>query len=441
MTTEELKSEVDKIAEGLQKKFEAFETFTKDYKGSEKGLQEEVDKLKAENEKLKEALAKLKNADEDEEKSRTELQKALQDQIDELTKKADKMNEKGDNVVSIDTQLRKLITKEFVKDARSQAKGRKGTTTFELEMKSPITMNVTQGGTDGQIPLTQREPGINYAPQRRPFVLDYIVNGVAASNDVSWVEKYGEEGEPAFKKELEKFPQRSWKHKVVSTKVKKVPVYAKYSNEALEDVDYFIGEVRRDIVEQLELVIDKEVLKGTSDSDSFSVAGLKGVLEYAQVWDSDGKTVADATTYDVLAVAINQIIEEHHTPNVIFMHPSDVLEMRLSKDKNGNYIMPPFAAANGQTIDNVQIVTNTGMDKGEFLAMDGSKAAALWKRAIELKMFEQNEDDALHDLFTVTGTARLALRVKGTDAKAFVVGDIATAKNWLLYKCSICPTG
>ncbi len=440
MTPEEIKKEMEEIATKLQERFEAFEQFTKEHKGTKEELEEENSKLKAEIAKLKESLAKLKEADEEEEKSRTELQKDLQIQIDELTKKADKMNEKADNVISIDSQLRKMVTKELLSEARGMAKEKKGAKVFELEFKTPITMNVTQGGTTGQIPVTQREPGISFEPKRKPFVLDYIVNGVATSNDVSWVEKYDEKGEPAFKKELEKFPQRSWKHRAKSVKVKKVAVYSKYSNESLEDVDYFIGEVRRDIVEQLELTVDNEVLKGTSDSESFDAAGLKGILEYAQVWDNGGLTVKDPNIYDVLATGINQIIEEHHMPNVIFMHPRDVLEMRLTKDKNGNYVMPPFSAVNGSSIEGIPIVMNTAVTKGDFLIMDGTKAAAFWKRMMEVKLFDQNEDDALHDLFTVTGTARLALRIKATDLKAFVVGSIATSLNWLKHNCSVCPT-
>ena len=336
----------------------------------------------------------------------------LQDQIDKLNQKHEELKLTRQKAESFVDQI---ISKAVELKAAYTEKG-KGVA--ELTLKSgPLDMGNTTT-TGAGIPQGDREPGISYAPKRRPVMLDVILSGSTNSNVVEWVEKTDEAGEPAFKKEFETFPKRSWKSVLRSLTVKKIAVLAEYSKEILEDVDFFQAELRRDLVEQIQLALDANILHGTGGDAND--ADLKGIKDIAQSWNNNGFTVAEPSIYDVIAVAVNQIEEEHHFPTVIMMRPKTAMAMKLTKDKEGRYVMPPFATANGTSVEGLPVVTNTLLGANEILVMDGTKAQFLWKRNWSLELSDSHDDNFAKDVLAVRLSGRGVLKVKNTDAKAFV---------------------
>jgi len=398
-------------------------------KAIQDGLQAKVDALKTE--MVKNTISK-----EDFAAKMAELNTSIKDAGDAAAKIDTELKETI-NAFNEKLELLKLTEKKaerFVDDVMKQAGAaikafkEKGKAAIDFVTKSaPTAISMgTSVSTSAGIPFEDRTPGISYAPERAPLMLDLILTGSTNSDTVTWVEKTDEAGAPAFKKEFEEFPKRSWKSTLRTTLVKKIAVLAEYSNEILEDVDYFAAELRRDLVEQIQLALDTNILNG--EGGGASDADLKGILDYAQAWNNGTFTVADPTIYDVLAVAVNQIREEHHNPTVIVMRPSTAMQMKLSKDKNGNYVMPPFAAANGVNVEGLPVVTNTLLGTGEILVMDGTKAQFLWKRNWRLEVSDSHDENFSKDVVAVRLSGRGALKIKNTDAKAFVhIADVADA--------------
>ena len=345
-----------------------------------------------------------------------DITEGLQTQIDKLNEKHEALKHTRkqaesfvDSIVSKAAEIGKTFTE-------------KGRAVAELTLKSgPLDFGISTTTGDG-IPQGDREPGINYAPKRRPVMLDVILSGSTNSNVIEWVEKTDEEGKPAFRKEFETFPKRSWKSILRQLTVKKIAVLAEYSKEILEDVDFFQAELRRDLVEQIQLVLDDNILNG--EGGGATDADLKGVLEYAQAWtnviNSTPFVVADPSIYDVIAVGVNQIEEEHHFPTVILMRPSTAMAMKLSKDKEGRYLMPPFSTPNGTSVEGLPVITNTLLKANEILIMDGTKAQFLWKRNWQLELSDSHAENFDKDVLAVRLTGRGVLKVKNTDTKAFV---------------------
>jgi HK97 family phage major capsid protein len=302
-----------------------------------------------------------------------------------------------------------------------------GKTSFDVEIKSAATavdfgLTTTTGAG---VVVADRLPGIASEPVRTPTLLETIVTGTTNSDRVTWVEKTDEAGDPAFRKEFETFPQRSWKTTMKTAYCKKLTVFSDYSREILEDVADFEQELRRDLVEKTRLALESNILNGEGGAEADQ--DLKGILEYAQAWGNGTFTVDAPSVYDVLSVAINQIKTEHHNPNVIMMHPSTAMQMELTKDDNGQYVTPPFVTASG-TIKGLPIVTTTLLNEGEALVMDGTRARFLWRRNWTMEISDSHGDNFVEDTFTVRLTGRGALVIKDTDAKAFVhVADIDTA--------------
>lgn len=365
-----------------------------------------------------EVLEKLQNKVE-------EVVRPLQDQVDRLQEKQDghPFQTKQQTVSLINETLKNAVgLLESVKKTRYGK--------ADIEIKSGvIDMGITTS-TGAGVVLGDREPGISSAPKRKPIILDNIQVGTTNSNTVEWVEKTDEEGNPAFRKEFETLPNRSWKTVLKQSLVKKIGVNSDHSKEIMEDVESFRSELQSDLVEQIQLVLDHNLLYGTGggsdDQDN------KGILQHAQAWSNtvngEPYTVDNPNIFDVIAIGLNQIEEEHHMPSVILMRPSTALEMQLSKDKNGMYVLPPFTSNNGLVVKGLPVVTNTLLNPKEIVLMDGTKAKYFFKRNWQLEISDSHDDNFTKDVITVKLTGRGAIRIKETDAKAFVhISNVDTA--------------
>lgn len=312
----------------------------------------------------------------------------------------------------------------------------KGKAIMDFDVKSAlgITMGISVSVGTGVI-LEDREPGINAAPTRKPVMTDVILTGSTGSDRVTWVEKTDEAGNPAFKKEFETMSKRSWKTVLKTAYVKEISVLAEYSKLILEDLTGFMEELRRDLSQAINLTLDENILRGTGGG--VSDADLKGVLQYAQPWSNVFGTVTkyvkNANIFDVANVGVTQIAKEHHNATVILMCESTALDMELAKDANGNYVFPMWAG--NKRVKNIPVVTNELFNEGEMLIMDGSKVMLKWKRGWTLEMTDSHGDNFAQNVLAVRLTGRAALRIKDTDAKAFVyVASVADAIDALTEK-------
>jgi hypothetical protein len=93
--------------------------------------------------------------------------------------------------------------------------------------------------------------------------------------------------------------------------------------------------------------------------------------------------------------------------------------MELERDDKGGYVWPPYLQSTPQ-FAGIQIVENTGITSGTYLIGDFSKAKFWIRKGFELKIWDQNEDDAINQLKTLTLYMRGTLVVKDADTAAFV---------------------
>jgi hypothetical protein len=98
----------------------------------------------------------------------------------------------------------------------------------------------------------------------------------------------------------------------------------------------------------------------------------------------------------------------------------------LIKDANNNYILPPFKASNGVMIKGVRVIENVGITEDTYLLGDFSRAKAFMRDPLEIRVWNQNDTDAEKNMSTVTANIRVAFRVKGPDADAFMSGTFST---------------
>ena len=368
-------------------------------------------------------------------KEKVELQKSLdiatenmgimQKQLDEIAteQKTSKLTKK-DDVVSFAQDLKKQINAE-IESIKGMTKAHAKAVT--MQVKSFLETANASVTTGALVPWPQLDAGISKAPDRMPFILDIVSKGISNSLNIYWTIRKTRTDNSAFVAEgVAPTSQSVLGYATTSQAMVNLSSFIKVSNNAMDDIDWLMSEVQTELVTLHILKLDATLLSGTSGSE-----GYDGVLTAATAFAAGGDTVAAGATandYDALMFAINQVRVANFNPNYIVLHPSDVRDMKLERDDNGAYMIPPYMQVN-PAVDGIRIISNTGMTKGTYLVGDFTKAKYWTRKDMELRIWEQNETDAVAQLKTITLYTRGTLVIKTTDKLAFVTDTFAATKT------------
>lgn len=303
---------------------------------------------------------------------------------------------------------------------------------LNYSFKTPFIKNAIDNPNQGQdVVLPFRDSGIDM-PEVRPLMISDLVQwGVTSSHTIDWVERVSKTDGSGPRAEGARMGEGDLKYDTKSTKVKIMSEYMKVTKEALKDISFLQSEINTELLTDLRLLVDQQLLDGDGTGDN-----LLGILPQADSFNpgSFAASIDEANEADVIRVAVNQIVvtgQGKWYPNAVVMHPTDVAKLDLLKINDGRYIEVPFYSNNGASapqIVRVRVVENVGIGEGNFLIADFSKAKAFVRDELAVRFYDQNEDDAIRNMATVTANIRLAFRIKENQKKAFVTGDFATAK-------------
>lgn len=372
---------------------------------------------KAMNDNLEAKAAELKSLIDSMEVQRKEMQKQLDEQNLAIQKGAFKPSEE---TKSFAQDLREKMTAEI-----AQLKGLKerDAKSLVLQVKSFLEGANASITTGSLLPTPQFEVGVSKAPDRMPFMLDLVAKGVANSLTIYWTQRktrtdntewVAEGNAPANQTVLG--------YETKSASMQNISEFIKVSNNSFDDIDWLMSEVQGELVTLMTLKLDADILNGT-----IATNGFDGVYTLATAFNAGGKTLATGVVpnnFDVLKFAATQIKKANFKPNYVVLHPDDILAMELSRDKDGNYLWPPYLNVTPQ-FSGIQIVENTGMTSGSYLIGDFTKAKFWTRKGMDLKIWEQNENDVLTQMKTITLYLRGTLVVKDADKLAFVKDTFA----------------
>lgn len=295
----------------------------------------------------------------------------------------------------------------------------------EMEVKSVgtvTTANIDAVGTNS-IPynLASYVPGIDPIVRRRPYLAQLMTVGRTNKMYVQWTEAAAGEGGAATTAEGAPKSQYDIDLQEVSKKVEKITAYTKVSKEMLDDTPFIESLIRSELITIIALKLDDQLLNGSGTTPD-----LKGILQYATAFAAGDFAgyVSNPSEADVLRVAINQIDIANHNANYIVLHPSDVAKMELTKDSTGQYVMPPFASANGMMVKGLPVIANTGITAGTYLVGDFNKSYLFMREDAAIQIGWEN-DDFTKNLVTILAEVRATHFVKSQDYTAFVTGTFA----------------
>ncbi len=329
----------------------------------------------------------------------------LASEIEELTEKIEKA-EKANAILktlgtteepNTDTQEVTKMTdlEQFTKSAKEMT-DRKAGVKMQLKAASDVV-------TSAQIADVDR----SVAPQpARSSVADYFTNATIEGNAITYFMQGAYEGTPAVTAEGAKKPQNSTSFEGITLPLSKIAAYIKETDEILYDEPFLASEVQNALIYQIGKVKNSTIIS--------AIAGTSGIgaAEYDAAAD---ETLADG----VLAAILGIKADSAYDASVVFVNPADLYKLMSAKDQNGQYIGGGYftgAYGNGQynmptSIWGVPVFASSEITAGEALVA-AREAVKIWQKGgIDVRLFEQNEDDAIYNRVTLVGEERLAVAV------------------------------
>jgi HK97 family phage major capsid protein/HK97 family phage prohead protease len=201
---------------------------------------------------------------------------------------------------------------------------------------------------------------------------------------------------------------------VVNATVEKTAVTVKVTDEMLSDFQQMQSFVNNRLGYMVQALEDQQLLTGTGSSQ------IKGVLNFSGLQTLSGAV----NPIDALAKAIEYVRGANGSgfaqPDAIVMHPLDWLNVKLTKDSNGQYLFggpgyAPYGTGGYSNVSNawgLPVVSTTSMTRGTALVGAFRMAAQIWRRqGLTIETTNSNEDDFLKNLVAVRAEQRMGLTV------------------------------
>lgn len=193
------------------------------------------------------------------------------------------------------------------------------------------------------------------------------------------------------------------------------------SKQALADFSFIESEIRNKLIADLAFKVEDELWDGTGVAPE-----LKGLYTSADTYTADASGITDASIYDLI-VKVHEDISgsTNYQPNFAIMNIADVNKMKLKKDANNNYVMPPFAGAN--QVDGITVIASSQVTPNTMLVGDFTKATLYGMGNVEITIGWQNQQ-FVKNMVTILAEERLGLLVRDVEKDAFrKVTDIDAA--------------
>ena len=316
--------------------------------------------------------------------------------IEAAQKKADLLNVIGKKEEENTMEEKKTALEEFTAKAAETDKNQKG---WSVSAHIKAATDVVTGSQ-----MTDYDRTV--APQpKRIAAADFFANATISGNAITYFRQGAYEGTPAVTAQGAKKPQNSTSFAPVTLPLSKIAAYIKETDEILWDQEFLASEVRNSLIYHLGTVEDSTIVS--------TVAGTSGIG--AVTYASATEQLADGIIAGIMNVKQNSAYDA----SVVIMNPADYLAALKAKDANKQYIGGGYfsgAYGNGgyampTSIWGVPVFTNSGITSGTAIVA-ARQAVKIWRKGgLDVKLYEQNEDDALYNRVTLLAEERLACAV------------------------------
>ena len=357
--------------------------------------------LKERFEAAKAALAEVKSAVEAGEKSADDLQGAITE-LETVQAQIKAADEAEALMKGLETPTAEKADKENIEMSIMEELAKKAA---EMEdRKSGVSVHV-KAATDVVSAPQIADIDRTIAPQpKRVAAADFFSNATISGNAITYFRQGAYEGTPAVTAQGAKKPQNSTSFAPTTLALSKIAAYIKETDEIIWDASFLASEVQNSLVHHLGVVEDTTIVT--------TVAGTSGILT---VTLGTGESLADGIIGAIMKIKDASAYDA----SVVIMNPADFLAALKAKDGNNQYYGGGyFTGAYGTgaygvptSIWGVPVFTNSNITAGTALVA-AREAVKVWRKGgLDVKLYEQNEDDALYNRVTLLAEERLACAV------------------------------
>ena len=286
------------------------------------------------------------------------LNKALEDQGLAIRQILSQKTEGGENRLAV-------IIGEKMEQIKSIAKGAAG----EIELKA----NVVSGS------VTNNEqafvlPDIGQLATRKLSLYDIFPKIPVNGNNDNGVIRYYDWDEATIVRaaamiaEAGTFPASTAKWKGYTLDLKKVGDTLPVSEEFYADNALFAAEIGFFLETNVNLIVDTQLATGDGTG-----ANLKGLTASAKAYTAVASGITDANVYDLIADMKKTMSVSgggKYKPDVAIMPLSVINQMKLKKDANNNYILPPFVSQDGSVVDGLTVIEEEALGADHLVIAD-----------------------------------------------------------------------
>lgn len=324
----------------------------------------------------------------------------LEEEIKRDEQKAAVLNSIG-TVENIKEEKKNMNDLELFVQKASQMTDKKTGVSQHIEFK---------GATDVVTGETLADIDRSVAPQpRRRAARDLFTNATISGNAITYFLQGAYEGTPAVTAESAKKPQNSTSFTPTTLALSKIAAYIKETDEIVTDAPFLASEVKNSLVYQLGVVEDATLIG--------AVAGTSGIQSgtYGAGSSSIAANIADGILYAIKAVKGASAYDA----SAIIINPADMFALQTAKDSNLQYIGGGYftgAYGNGDyrlvsALWGVPVFESAAVSAGDVLVV-AKQAVKVWaKGGMDVKLYEQNEDDAIYNRVTLLAEERVACAV------------------------------
>jgi HK97 family phage major capsid protein len=255
------------------------------------------------------------------------------------------------------------------------------------------------------VPGYEHLPEIHFDPDRRNRVRDLILQGTTTASAVEYIRETAFDDQTDVTAEGAEFKQSDFDLTATVANVRKITNYVILSEEMMDDVAGMTSYILARLPSKINKDEDTQILAGSGAGQN-----LSGLITNAAAY-SDNLADTNVQRIDVLVDAVRQVVDDEYMPSWMVLHPTDVYAIALTKDGNGQYILPWILGVVNPQLAGVPIVMTTAQTAGTFLVGSRESAQVFFRKELTVEFSNQSEDNFVKGMVTVRAQKRLALAI------------------------------
>ncbi len=221
------------------------------------------------------------------------------------------------------------------------------------------------------------------------------------------------------------FPESTAKWVMKTLTIEKIGDTLPVSTEFFEDSAMFAAELNMFLETNVKIKRNTDLINANGTSPN-----IKGIVATVGAYTAPTADISDASIYDLFVKVSEDITATggaKYNPNFGLMNIVDINLMKLKKDANENYIIPPFVSRDGSVVAGMVVLEENAIVANTMVIGDSRYARIYERVGIEMSRGTVNAQ-FVEDMETLKIRTRLAFLIRDADVGGFKkVTDIAAA--------------